>query len=161
MKALWGSVALALLSAKQIEPGQSQPSAYRALLDQLVKTMKHHHVRLRKPNGTYLEKRFKSYQGGLQRSDKGRDSKLKARMHWSNFNPKFSHELKWEDSFLSLATHSGLCNYLDEYLGQSRNVLKPKKGRPLLNYPMALHHWFGTTSLPQPWSKFSFAMAQN
>jgi hypothetical protein len=141
LKTLWASVTLALLSAKQIETmtTKSVSNVYLDLLDVLDKTMQQHHVSLQMSKGKYLKKHFKSRQGGLQTNDKGSDAKRRAAMHWSNFNPKFSHELKWEDSFESLAVHFGLTKYLDRRLGQLErvNALKSKKGRPLLYYAVA------------------------
>lgn len=101
--------------------------------------MKHHHVNLQKqPDGEWIEKDLKSSHGVLEMNDRGRDSKRRAELHWSNFHPdpKYSHPMKWEDCFLSLVIQFGLRGYLESKLSQGRRELKLKRGRPLLDYAL-------------------------
>jgi hypothetical protein len=101
--------------------------------------MKHHHVNLQKqPDGQWIEKCLKSSHGVLEMSDRGRDSKRRAELHWSNFHPdpKYSHPMKWEDCFLSLVIQFGLRRQLENKLGQGSRELKSKRGRPLLDYAL-------------------------
>ncbi|KAB5560340.1 hypothetical protein GE09DRAFT_1116726 [Coniochaeta sp. 2T2.1] len=59
-------------------------------------------------------------------------------MHWSNFHsdPALAHLRSWEDSLLSLAVQFELHTYVKLQLKERPEVLKSKKGRPLLDYAL-------------------------
>ncbi|KAL8389070.1 hypothetical protein RB595_008811 [Gaeumannomyces hyphopodioides] len=124
-------------------PAQGPHSAYRPLLEELDRTMQHCHDRLqRDSNGEYLETRIQDPDGIVGINDQGRNSKRIARIHWSNFHfdSACSHQRKWKDSFLSLAVQFGLQNYVKDTLENMaagvKKTLRPRKGRPLLDYAL-------------------------
>lgn len=111
------------------------------LLDELDKVMGHHHETLQKDaDGRYLRTVIRDHRGTVAFEDGGRDSRLRAAMHWSNFHPdsEHAHPRGWNDSFLSLAVQFGLHHYVKSKLGDkgSSKVVKSKKGRPLLDYAL-------------------------
>ena len=111
------------------------------LLDELDKVMGQHHEKLQKDaDGKYLRTVIRDHRGTVAFEDGGRDSRLRAAMHWSNFHPdtEHAHPRGWDDSFLSLAVQFGLHNYVKSKLGDkgSTKVVKSKKGRPLLDYAL-------------------------
>ncbi|KAF5007201.1 hypothetical protein FDECE_6463 [Fusarium decemcellulare] len=132
---------------------------YHALLAQLDRTMAHHHKILQQHvdnnyrtmaqhrkilqqhvDNNYLPTVLQDHRRTVSIHDRGRDSRLKAAMHWSNFHNDraYAHPRSWNDSFLSIAVQFGLHNYVDSQLGSgnSSKVLKAKKGRPLLDYAL-------------------------
>jgi hypothetical protein len=137
------------------DPGQADnfdathKETYHRLLTELDRTMQHHHENLQKDNeGKFLRTTLSDHRGTVMLDDGGRDSKLKAAMHWSNFpsDPEAAHPRGWNNSFLSLAVQFALLNYVEAQLGTGSKVLKAKKGRPLLDY--ALHPLLPSTIVP-------------
>ena len=143
---LWAFATTALLVANEIDsehsPTESLDQRYLSLLEELDRTLQHHHDHLQKgSDGRYLETKLQNPHGIVGLDDRGRDSKRIAKMHWSNFHfePECSHPRSWEDSFLSLAIQFGLRNYLEAKLDEGSTkdkVLKSKRGRPLLDYAL-------------------------
>ncbi|KAF4456275.1 P-loop containing nucleoside triphosphate hydrolase [Fusarium austroafricanum] len=131
LRVLWALVTTALLAANRIDrgdpfdPGDSgDPSLshdldtrkYHDLLAELDRTMEHHHKILQQDiDNNYLPTVLQDHRGTVAISDRGRDSRLKAAMHWSNFHsdPAYAHPRNWNDSFLSLAVQFGLRNYVE------------------------------------------------
>jgi hypothetical protein len=143
---LWAFATTALLVANEIDsehnPTDNLDQRYLELLEELDRTLQHHHDHLNKgSDGRYLETKLQDPHGIVGLDDRGRDSKRIAKMHWSNFHfdPECSHPRSWQDSFLSLAIQFGLRNYVEAKLGEESTrdkVLKSKKGRPLLDYAL-------------------------
>lgn len=134
-EALWTIVTLALAAANRAEADEANSSTYSELLNQLDQTMKHHHEALYKDeHGRWIETTLRSARGDLEKSDKGRDSKRRAEMHWSNFSAHFTHSQTWQDSYLSLAVQFGLTSFVKKAIAAGDGK---KEGRPLLHYAVS------------------------
>ncbi|KAF4462494.1 small s [Fusarium albosuccineum] len=156
LRVLWAIATTALMAANRIDTGNPfspggagdldvlyalDTHKYHALLVELDRTMEHHHKILQQDaENNYLQTVLQDHRGTVIIHDRGRDSRLKAAMHWSNFHsdPAYAHPRSWNDSFLSLTIEFGLHNYVKSRLGSgnSSKVLKAKKGRPLLDYAL-------------------------
>ncbi|KAK1757521.1 hypothetical protein QBC47DRAFT_318725 [Echria macrotheca] len=150
LRQLWAFATMALLAAHAADsrfPVRSVSSevvrGYHVLLQELDKTMQLHHDRLQRDrNGKYLGTRIQDPNGIVSIDDHGRDSKRISQIHWSNFHfdPACSHQRGRHDSFISLAVQFGLRIYVAaqfEARPRSRKtMLRPKRGRPLLDYAM-------------------------
>lgn len=141
---LWTLTNTALLAAKSVDDRNHDHPAYHKLLDQLDRTMQHHHKSLQRDiSRKYLRTVIRDHRGTVALDDGGLDAWRISAMHWSNFHsdPECAHPRAWHDSFLSLVVEFGLHNYLKSQLSSSaktkNRVTLAKKGRPLLFYALS------------------------
>lgn len=138
---LWEFVTRALLSSNRAESSPAvkfqHQNTYQELLQQLDRTMSHHHrIRQQKESGGREESILQDAHGFFKFRDFGRERRYLASLSWVNFHPTHSHPRSDEDSFLSLAIQFGLKDYLGNSLRLNKKTLKSKKGRPLLDYAL-------------------------
>ncbi|KAJ2991766.1 hypothetical protein NUW58_g2398 [Xylaria curta] len=107
---------------------------YVKLLIEFDKSMQKHHEAFLKIGNTLIARTYCF--GSRTKNDEGWQSKQLARVHWSNFHPTVSQLLSCRSDFLSLAVQFGLLRYVSRRLGEGSNLVRTKKGMPLLQYAL-------------------------